>query len=110
MLRAELAGGTRAEGVTPSPGAGVFAVDLPWPEPIWEVYDPQLGEYRDLEEPLIDPDGDISWYAEARGRGVASVRAGTVAMYLDREHARRETSPKTGLARTSHRAALRATA
>lgn len=56
-----------------------FAVELEWPDPVWEHYDQELNGVVELAQPLV-PEGTwpATWYAEARGRGVATPRAGRV--------------------------------
>ncbi len=43
-----------------------------------------------------------TWYAEARGRGVAATRAGQVEIDRDRIVRRRELEPRTGLPKAFH--------
>lgn len=59
------------------PEPWVFAVRLDWPDEIWEVEDPETCDYIRLPEPIVPPgDWPATWYAEARGRGLATVAAG----------------------------------
>lgn len=69
------------------PTPWVFAVELPWPEPSWGAW-VQEGDVRwwdrDIQVPP-DPAWQATWYAEGRGRGVATIRAGVVDLLEDAE-------------------------
>lgn len=73
----------RAE-VEPIPDPWVFAIELPWPCPQFEVIDPRTRRRVELDEPLwLDTTWQPIWYAEARGRGAARTRAGVVTLDYD---------------------------
>lgn len=66
------------------PDPWMFAIELPWPEPRFEVVDPVTREYVGLREPMwLDTGWHATWYAEARGRGVALTSAGLVDLEYD---------------------------
>lgn len=70
----------------PIPEPWLFAIELPWPEPTWEAYDPQQGAVVELPEPRWECTAwQATWYAEARGRGEAAVAAGAVILDYDPE-------------------------
>lgn len=87
------------------PEPWLFAVELGWPDPVWEFYDEDLGELVGLTEPVVPGSNwPATWYAEARGRGVATTRAGQVDIDRDgRIVGRRELPPREGLAGAFHR-------
>lgn len=67
------------EEARPIPDPWVFAIELPWPEIRHEVIDPVTRELVALREPIwLDTRWCATWYAEARGRGVARTCAGLV--------------------------------
>lgn len=93
------------------PEPWVFAVELEWPDPV------PLDETVQLEWPDAvqldegEPTGTVmpqgawqaTWYAEARGRGIAVTRAGQVEIDGDdRIVGRRELAPRTGLPKAFH--------
>lgn len=62
----------------------LFAIELPWPEPTLYYWDDEYGQSVTLSRPAwLETIWRATWYAEARGRGVASVRAGTVVLDYD---------------------------
>lgn len=59
----------------------VFVADLPRPRPTWQVVTDEDGD--EVDEVLVDPVSrrwGLTWFAEARGRGVARTRAGVVTL------------------------------
>lgn len=62
------------------PTPWVFAIELQRPEPTWGAWVTEAdGRWWDSDavvEP--DPEWQATWYAEGRGRGVATIRAGEV--------------------------------
>lgn len=66
--------------VAEAPTPWVFAVELPWPSPTWGAWVDQDGDrWWDPDvEVAPEPAWQATWYAEGRGRGVATVRAGVV--------------------------------
>lgn len=94
----------------PVPEPWLFAIELPWPEPSWQAYDREVGEVVELVEPRWqETTWQATWYAEARGRGEAAVRAGTVILDYDperdtdRQIARIPLPVDAGLPRLFHR-------
>ncbi len=86
------------------PRPWVFAVDLPRPEPISEVYDPELGDYVELLEPQVSTARWTAiWYAEARGRGLAAVQAGAIDLDGEEEVSRHRLRVDAGLPKVFHR-------
>ena len=92
------------------PEPWVFAIALPWPEPRFEVIDPVTREHVELSEPMwLDTRWHATWYAEARGRGVALTRAGLIDLEYDprtdhdTEHGRAPLPVDVGEARAFHR-------
>lgn len=81
----------------------VFAVELPWPEPVWEHYDPEVDDYVELDEPIVDLRWTATWYAEARGGGAAATTAGCLDLYGEEVAAERTVSPRAGTAGLFHR-------
>ncbi len=86
------------------PQPWVFAVELPRPEPVWEVYDPDLDAYVEAVEPrLLTTRWTAFWYAEARGRGVAAVQSGAVDLDGEDEVGRYRLRPDAWLPKVFHR-------
>jgi hypothetical protein len=65
------------------PDPWVFAIELPWAEPVYATRD-EWGEWVESAEPhWVDTTWQATWYAEARGRGVARTVAGAVGLDYD---------------------------
>lgn len=84
----------------------LLAVDLPWPEPVRpepeeDEDDPPAG--TGPVEPPPDAPWTATWYAEARGRGVAQVLAGEIDLAGEQVVASRGRPPRQGLPGRFHR-------
>lgn len=81
----------------------LFAVELAWPAPVWEAYDPELGEMVELDEPVVEPAWTATWYAEARSRGAAVTAAGSLDLHGEQLVSERPVPARAGVPGIFHR-------